>query len=92
MPQKNAMFCMLKGKNPWWPLKKPPKYWSQQNQFVNVPKSSQTQTHRSKVKVAKLEKINIMNIIKGVKLIKCIYTCRSWVGKRKNHHLISHIQ
>jgi len=81
----------LKGKNPWQTFpKKITKHQSQQNWFVNVPKSSQMH-HSSKAKAAKLEKTNIINIIKGIKLIKFIYTCRSQVEK-KTHHLISHIQ
>jgi hypothetical protein len=92
MPQKNANFCInWKEKILDKPFpKKKTKHQSQQNWFVNVPKSSQMH-HSSKAKVAKLEKINIINIIKGIKLIKFIYTCRSQVEK-KTHHLISHIQ
>jgi hypothetical protein len=40
--------------------------------------------HWSKAKAAKLEKNIIIIILKGIKLIKFIYTCRSQVEKIKS--------
>jgi hypothetical protein len=85
MPQKSAIFCISwKEKILDEPLKNPIKHSSQQNWFVDVPKSSQMH-HWSKAKAAKFEKMNIINIIKGIKsikVIKFIYTCRSQVEKK----------
>jgi hypothetical protein len=81
--QKHATFCISWKENildeSLPKKKKPTKYSSQQIWFVDVSKSSQMHHWSKDNLVAKLEKINI---IRGIKLIKLICVSRSQVEKK----------